>query len=184
MILAIGPNNIVGLKDKMPWYSKKDFWHFKQTTLNKPVIFGKTTFFGLPKYPLKNRLNIVLDSDLQTDYICKDGYIVTNSLKNAFNLCKAYDKCYICGGISLFKYCLNEGIVDNVIITKVESTALSNDDKSNPQKYIKFENFAEILKNKYVFSKKINYTTNTEYNEIEEDSNNDILVNYYEYLKK
>ena len=150
MILAVGPNNVVGLKDKMPWYSKKDFWHFKQTTMNKPIIFGKTTFFGLPKYPLKNRLNIVLDADLLCDCAIKEGYILVNNLNTAFELCKAYDECFICGGISLFKYCLKEGIADNVILSRIKSESVLNDDLINPTKYIKFENFDNILNEKYI----------------------------------
>ena len=62
MIVAIGPDNVIGYKDKLAWHSKLDLQHFKEITKGCPVIFGVTTFFGLPKYPLPNRLNIVLDN--------------------------------------------------------------------------------------------------------------------------
>ena len=28
-IFAIGPDNVIGIDDKMPWHSKKDFYHYK-----------------------------------------------------------------------------------------------------------------------------------------------------------
>ena len=40
MIVAVGPNNVIGLRDKLVWHSKVDLQHFKDTTSNKPVIFG------------------------------------------------------------------------------------------------------------------------------------------------
>lgn len=61
-ILAVGPKNIIGKGDKLAWHSKVDFEHFKDLTNGNPCLFGATTFYGLPTYPLKNRLNIVLDN--------------------------------------------------------------------------------------------------------------------------
>lgn len=183
MILAVGPNDIVGLKDKMPWHSKKDFFHFKHITLNKPCIFGKNTFFGLPKYPLKNRLNIVLDNELpeSTVLASDDGYFTVGTLSKALNMCKAYDECYICGGVSLFKYCLKEGLVDEVILTRVDSASLVEDDRLNPDKYIKFDKFDELLNKNYKLDAFIEYITD-EYLKLKEDS--DIKVNYVKYIKK
>jgi hypothetical protein len=31
-IFAVGPNDVIGIKDKMPWHSKQDFYHFKKVT--------------------------------------------------------------------------------------------------------------------------------------------------------
>ena len=62
MILGVGPNGLIGRKDKLVWKSKEDLNYFKSKTYMQPCIFGATTFYGLPKYPLVNRLNIVLDN--------------------------------------------------------------------------------------------------------------------------
>ena len=46
MILAVGPNNVISFKNKLPWHSKKGLHYFKEQTTGYPCIFGKTTFNG------------------------------------------------------------------------------------------------------------------------------------------
>ena len=138
MIVAIGPNNIIGYSDKLAWHSKKDLEHFKNITLNKPVIFGSTTFFGLPKYPLPNRLNIVLDNseykvfNINAINDNKGGWIEATSVKSALEFCKNFDNIFICGGASIYKYCLEKNLIDCAYITKVNCKLENRDD------YIKF----------------------------------------------
>ena len=68
-IVAIGPDNVIGRDGKMPWYSKRDFYHFRNTTVPWPCIFGRNTFDGLTKKPLPNRLNIVCSSVYKNELI-------------------------------------------------------------------------------------------------------------------
>ena len=106
MIVAIGPDNIIGYKDKLAWHSKLDLQHFKEQTKGCPVIFGATTFFGLPKYPLPNRLNIVLDNSeskvFAVNAVCdkKDnkwrGWVEATSVENALDFCGNFDNVFIC----------------------------------------------------------------------------------------
>ena len=44
-IFAIGPDNVIGIEDKMPWHSRQDFYHYKKTTMGYPCLFGDRTFF-------------------------------------------------------------------------------------------------------------------------------------------
>jgi dihydrofolate reductase len=60
IIAAIAKNNVIGKDNKIPWYIKEDFLHFKKLTTNHPIIMGKNTFLSLPKKPLPKRTNIVL----------------------------------------------------------------------------------------------------------------------------
>ena len=130
MIVAIGPDNIIGYKDKLAWHSKLDLQHFKEQTKGCPVIFGATTFFGLPKYPLPNRLNIVLDNSeskvFAVNAVCdkKDnkwrGWVEATSVENALDFCGNFDNVFICGGASIYKYCLENNLIDCVYITKVQ----------------------------------------------------------------
>ena len=126
MIVAIGPDNVIGYKDKLAWHSKLDLQHIKEQTKGCPVIFGATTFFGLPKYPLPNRLNIVLDNSLykvfyvNALYIKNGGYVEATSVENALNFCKNFDEVFICGGASIYKYCLENNLIDCAYITKVQ----------------------------------------------------------------
>jgi len=150
-IFAIGPDNVIGIKDKMPWHSKKDFYHYKQVTKGYPCIFGDRTFFGLPKYPLTDRLNIVVKLDIpgasviQTSQKDKKGkveytggFIEISSIETAINFASNYSKIFICGGRSVYKYCLENKLIDTIYLTKVESEDLSEEIAKDPEKYIRF----------------------------------------------
>ncbi|MBO4622518.1 MAG: dihydrofolate reductase [Bacilli bacterium] len=150
-IFAIGPDNVIGIEDKMPWHSKKDFYHYKQVTKGYPCIFGDRTFFGLPKYPLTDRLNIVVKLDIpgasviqtsQKDKAGKveytGGFIEIPSIETAINFVSNYSKIFICGGRSVYKYCLENKLIDTIYLTKVESEDLSEKIAQDPDKYIRF----------------------------------------------
>ena len=127
MIMAIGPKGIIGKGDKLAWHSKNDFYHFIQQTKGWPCIFGATTFYGLPKYPLKNRLNIVVDIDCKkTELVLGENgnWIQTNDIKVAIDLTKSYDKVFICGGKSIYKYCLEHNLIDEIYLTHITSPDL------------------------------------------------------------
>ena len=122
MIMAIGPEGVIGKGDKLAWHSKNDFYHFIQQTKGWPCIFGATTFYGLPKYPLKNRLNIVLDLDCEKTGLvtgANGSWLETNNLDTALDLTKSYDKVFICGGKSIYKYCLDNNLIDEIYLTKI-----------------------------------------------------------------
>lgn len=63
-IAAMGLNRVIGNKGKIPWHIPEDFRWFKEFTMNKTLVMGRTTFETLP--PLKNR-NIVVLSNTITD---------------------------------------------------------------------------------------------------------------------
>ena len=132
MIVAIGPDNIIGYKDKLAWHSKADLVHFKETTKGCPVIFGATTFFGLPKYPLPDRLNIVLDNSeskvFAVNAVCdrKDdkwrGWVEATSVENALDFCGNFKDVFICGGASIYKYCIQNDLISCAYVTKISCT--------------------------------------------------------------
>ena len=143
MIMAIGPKGVIGKGDKLAWHSKNDFHHFIQQTKGWPCIFGATTFYGLPKYPLKNRLNIVVDIDCKkTELVLgKNGnWIQTNDIKAAISLTKSYDKAFICGGKSIYKYCLDNNLIDEVYLTKIQTpdNSLEKAIEENPDDFVYF----------------------------------------------
>ena len=184
-IFAIGPDNVIGIEDKMPWHSKKDFYHYKQVTKGYPCIFGERTFYGLPKYPLQDRLNIVVNAKSKGDTILykkeKDkivgSFIETNSIENAIALCSNYSKIFICGGRSIYNYSLENKLIDTIYLTEVESEDLSEKIEKDPDKYIRFPldiknyvkkwNCEEIYYDPMLLPK--------------EDS--DIMVKFYKYTK-
>lgn len=141
MIVAIGPDNVIGKGNGLAWHSKVDFHHFVTQTKGWPCIFGATTFYGLPKYPLKNRLSIVLNIERDKTELFQNEngcWIETNSVDTALDIARNYDKVFICGGKSIYKYCLDNNLINAIYLTKISSPALYHDIEEHPDDYIRF----------------------------------------------
>ena len=135
-ILAIGPKGIIGKDNKLVWKSSIDFEYFKEKTINHPCIFGATTFYGLPKYPLKNRLNIVLDNTQKENMVCDNrGWITFNSLEESYLFCENYDKIFICGGKSIYEYVLKYDLINTLYVTEITSLKLEKEAKEHLKDY-------------------------------------------------
>ena len=48
-IVAASENNIIGIKNGLPWKLPNDFKYFKNKTWSMPVIMGRNTFESLKK---------------------------------------------------------------------------------------------------------------------------------------
>jgi len=59
LICALSENEVIGANNKLPWHLPNDLAHFKQHTLNKPIIMGRKTYESIG-HPLPKRTNIVL----------------------------------------------------------------------------------------------------------------------------
>ena len=61
LIVAASENNVIGIKNDLPWHLPDDMKFFKRKTQDSTVIMGKNNYLSIPhKYrPLKNRLNII-----------------------------------------------------------------------------------------------------------------------------
>ena len=135
-IVAIGPDNVIGRDGKMPWYSKRDFYHFRNTTVPWPCIFGRNTFDGLPKKPLPNRLNIVCSSMYKNELI--NGVFYANSLENALKYCANFERAFICGGVGLYKYALEKNLIDIMFLTQIYDDKLAQQTVRNPDSFVRF----------------------------------------------
>lgn len=188
-IFAIGPDNVIGIDDKMPWHSKKDFYHYKQVTNGYPCIFGERTFLGLPKYPLPNRLNICVNLDYKNTAIIhtietKNGkkvdtgsYLEVPTIEDAIALSSNYSKIFICGGRSIYKYCLENNLIDTIYLTEVSSETLSDKINENPDRYVRFP----IDIKKYI--KNWNYTDIFYDPKLLPTEDDDIFVKFIKYTK-
>jgi dihydrofolate reductase len=129
LIVAIGPNGIIGDKTSLLWHSKKDFEFFKTITMNKPCIFGDVTFFNMKNHPLKNRLNIVTSLDyneVSVETNEKGGYIKSPSIEKALEISSNFNEVMICGGRSIYKYCLDNNLVDRIYFSTIYSKELED----------------------------------------------------------
>ena len=61
IIVAMAQNHVIGNAHSLPWHLPDDLKHFKQVTLDKPIIMGRKTFESIGR-PLPRRRNIVLST--------------------------------------------------------------------------------------------------------------------------
>lgn len=122
IIAAVAKNNIIGKSNgEMPWHLKEEFEHFKNTTLGHPIIMGKKTFESLGS-PLGGRLNIVVSKN-SSSVKKNEGYVVLNSLNQAFEFCKArdYESAFVIGGGEIFNAAIKDA--DEMIISHLDFEA-------------------------------------------------------------
>jgi dihydrofolate reductase len=104
LVAAIGENNVIGYAGQLPWRLKSDLQHFRQLTLNRPVIMGRKTYESIGK-PLKGRTNIVLTRDLGLKV---PGGILATSLDAALGVARqdaakrGVDEIMVIGGGDVF----------------------------------------------------------------------------------
>jgi len=118
VIVAIAQNWAIGKDNKIPWYIKEDFQHFKEKTTGYPCIMGDKTYDSLPDNarPLPGRENIVCT--LLKDYKSEGA-----TLFHDFNEAIAYvkkknvEKAFIIGGATIYK--LGMKVADVLELTRI-----------------------------------------------------------------
>ncbi len=117
LIAAVSKNNVIGSKGKLPWHSKEDLNHFKETTHGFPVIMGRKTWEAIKK-PLSDRLNIIISHN-KSFWTYIDKVIVFNSLDETFEFgnVSGFKKVFIIGGGEIFKQTI--GIADSIILSRM-----------------------------------------------------------------
>jgi dihydrofolate reductase len=117
-IVAASENNIIGVKNGLPWKLSADFKYFKNKTWAMPVIMGRNTFESMKK-DLPGRINIVVTS--KKDWNAENAFVV-HSIKQGIAKAKESDakEIFIIGGGEIFKETL--GMVDRIYLTRVHAT--------------------------------------------------------------
>jgi dihydrofolate reductase len=114
-------NGIIGRDGKIPWNSKSDLKHFRETTLDHPVIMGRRTFESIGSV-LDRRINIVLSRNSSSPIKDIPGIILCTSLDNAYDYCvkNNYNRIFIIGGAQIFNQTIDEA--DELIISRINLT--------------------------------------------------------------
>jgi dihydrofolate reductase len=122
IIAAVARNGVIGRSNgEMPWHSKTEFKHFKDTTFGSPVIMGRKTFDTLGS-PLKGRLNIVLTGNKELKNKFND-IIIFDKISDAYKHCEdeKFEKIFLIGGGSLFPLFMKDA--DEMIISIMDFKA-------------------------------------------------------------
>jgi len=105
LVAAIGENNVIGYAGQLPWRLKSDLKHFRELTMNRPVVMGRKTYESIGK-PLKGRTNIVLTRDLG---LIAPGTVLATSMDAAFGIARkdaakrGVDEIMVIGGSDVFE---------------------------------------------------------------------------------
>ena len=116
LIWAMTDDRVIGINNSLPWRLPADMKWFRQHTLGKPVIMGRSTFESLAKKPLPDRQNIVITK--QADYQA-DNVTVVSSIDNAIAAAGNVDEIMIIGGASLYTQTLDKA--DTLYVTLVHA---------------------------------------------------------------
>jgi dihydrofolate reductase len=105
LVAAIGENGAIGYRGQLPWRLKSDLKHFRNVTLNRPVVMGRKTFESIGK-ALDHRTNIVLTRDFS---LKAPGAIMVTTLEAALGMAREdarkrhVDDIMVIGGGALFE---------------------------------------------------------------------------------
>lgn len=115
MIWAMGKDNALGCKNRMPWYLPADFAYFKKVTMGKPVIMGRKTFESIGK-PLPGRENVIITRDA---CFKAEGCILLHSIDKAMEYARDKDV-FIIGGAEIYSVFMQ--VADRLYVTEINET--------------------------------------------------------------
>lgn len=141
VVVAMGTNRGIGMNGSIPWKSKLDMQHFKMLTSNKiqnpktkalmppVVIMGRNTWYSIPNAPLKNRINIIVSSQISEalsnnmfSFPPNDKTFATTSLDGALDISQKMgcEDPWVIGGSKLYEDALNHECMDTLHMTLVD----------------------------------------------------------------
>jgi len=115
-LVAMNRSLLIGKDNDLPWHLKDDLAHFKNYSMNKPIVMGRNTYESIGR-PLPNRHNIVITTTINE----LDGAVVVNNFPDAIEAAKKYclannqDEIVIIGGAKIFT--LAKDMINKLVIT-------------------------------------------------------------------
>jgi len=155
ILVAMNEELLIGVNNDLPWKLQDDLEHFKNYSLNKPIIMGRKTFESIGR-PLPNRKNIVVSSSMNE----QDGIKIFNNLNDALAFSKKYneendiDEIILIGGAKVFAEGLKQ--TTKLVISWVDANSIKGDvyfPEFNKQEWreVDSKKFLKSEKNQYDF---------------------------------
>lgn len=140
MILCIDLNGSIGKDNDLLFKMKEDMKFFREKTKDNIVIMGYNTWLSLGEKPLPNRANIVM-----TDEKIKNIQTSTDLI----SVIKDYEKypqdIFIIGGAYVYNQALKLNLVDEILVTVVQTRVEDATVRVDIEWFENFEN-REIIK--------------------------------------
>lgn len=117
-IVAVANTNVIGMRNKLPWYLPADLKHFKELTAGHTVVMGRKTYESIIAqlgWPLPNRRNVVITRDHS---YAPAGVTVVHSLEDAL-LRRKGEKVFVIGGEQIYRQALP--LLDRLYVTEVHA---------------------------------------------------------------
>ncbi len=109
-------NHIIGKNNWLPWNIPEELNHFRKITENGIVIMGRKTYDSIGR-PMPKRRNIIVSQS--TDHI--DKVEVAPTVEKALDMAKKANKpIFIIGGAQIYKYALDNKLVDKMYISYIK----------------------------------------------------------------
>lgn len=128
-IMAVDPNGLIGIDNRLPWHYQDELDNFRQLTHGQVVVMGRKTFETMPQSVLTdctpivfshNKLNPCFDEDIKCT--------VASSMQNFF-LIQNNLKCsqiFIIGGAQIAHLFLEHNLISEFIITRIHRSYKGN----------------------------------------------------------
>lgn len=100
IIVAMTPQGLIGIDNKIPWHLPADLQRFKKITMGHPIIMGRKTFESLPGL-LPGRQHFVLTRN--PNYVADGCTVVTNWAQVEILI---DGKAFVIGGADIYSYAL------------------------------------------------------------------------------
>jgi len=123
LISALSLNGVIGNENGLLWKIPEDLQFYKESTIGKVLIVGRTTYMSLPKVALKDRTFIVLSKDEEFNLLRQWNDRIVRSKEEALKLLKDYfpdEEVIVIGGEQIYNLFIDE--VDNAYITWINKT--------------------------------------------------------------
>ena len=119
LIVAVDENNGIGNRNGLLYHIPRDMEFFKEKTMGKILIMGRSTLESLPGgKPLKGRTTVLLSSTAPES----EEYILAKSTEELFEIIKKYDTddIIVAGGESIYRLLLP--LCNEAFVTKIKSS--------------------------------------------------------------
>jgi dihydrofolate reductase len=102
LIAALAENGVIGRDQRLPWHLPADLRRFKQLTMNKPILMGRSTWESLPRL-LPGRIHIVITENRAYR---ADGCILAESPEAAIAAAGDAPEIMVVGGAAIYRLML------------------------------------------------------------------------------
>lgn len=91
-------NNVIGHNNQLLWHLPNDLKHFKELTMDKPIIMGRKTYESIGR-PLPGRQNIILTQQA----LNLPGCDVVHSMEEALTKAGTAEEVMVIGGGEIYR---------------------------------------------------------------------------------